>query len=223
MVMINFETVTLKDAEQAIRCYNEGFYAKAGLKNIAVDKRARDTFADGLGSTLERLTSQLRFIGKDYGGVAGFPSAISLAPAIGRDIYAHREAYQNAVAGAAPLRDAVPSRETLGVLYAPFVKELHGKRNWLTWATKFWHFLNVEAFPMEDSTVDKFFKLHNQTVSLDKYENLLQRYRSFADSHRDWLPNLRRIDGGQSWSDVKLWDKVCYGIADMNKANAEEH
>jgi hypothetical protein len=103
------------------------------------------------------------------------------------------------------------------VLYTPFVKELHGKRNWLTWASKFWHFLNVETFPMEDSTVDTFFKLQTQTVSLDKYENLLRRYRSFADAHRGWLPRLREIDGGQAWSDIKLWDKVCYGIAEANK------
>jgi hypothetical protein len=70
---------------------------------------------------------------------------------------------------------------------------------------------------MEDSTVDTFFKLQTQTVSLDKYENLLRRYRSFAYAHRGWLPRLREIDGGQAWSDIKLWDKVCYGIAEANK------
>lgn len=215
--MINFENVTLQDAAEAVRRYNNGYYAKAGLKNIDVDRRASEVFKQGLGTTIERITSQLRFVGKDYGGVAGFQAALALAPGIARDIYAQREEYARIVCAALPLMNELPSDTSLELLYAPFVKEIHGKRNWLTWATKFWHFLSVEVFPMEDSTVDKFFKLQNQAVSLAKYRALLHRYREFAESHSDWLPDLRVTDGGHAWSDLKLWDKVCYGIAEMNK------
>lgn len=215
--MLSYENVTQSDAERAVRLYNEGFYAKGGAKNVEVDRRARQIFADGLGATVERITTQLRFVGKNYGGVAGFPAALTLAPSIAKDIHAGRAGYLESITTLRPLRDEVASRPTLDFLYTPFVKELHGKRNWLTWATKFWHFLNVDAFPMADSTVDRFFHLHNQSVSLDKYEKLLSRYRSFIGEREDWLPPLRAADGGLAWSDVKLWDKVCYGVADINR------
>ena len=217
MDLINFENVTVEDAEQAVRIYNAGTYAKAGVKNTNVDTRARELFADGLGVTVERVILQLTYIGREYGGVAGFPAALILAPAIGRDIFADRVEYEAAICRAQPLRDALPTRDALELGFHPFVKELHGKKHWMTWATKFWHFLNVETFLMEDSTVDKFFKLQNKAVSLDKYEQLLELHTGFTAKHEAWLPRLKAVDAGLAWSDIKLWDKVCYGMDAINK------
>jgi hypothetical protein len=218
MDLIDYTNATLRDAEDAVRRYNAGHYAKAGLPNIALDELAQGLFANGLGTTLERLTNQVTFIGKEYGGVAAFPVALTLAPAMARDVFATRSSYDLTVCGVPPLRQAPASRATLQVLYAPFVRELHGKKNWLTWASKFWHFLNADAFPIEDSTVDKFFRLYNLSVSLDKYEQLLKQHAHFSVAHEEWLPRLRAVDGGHAWNDVKLWDKAFYGIAEINRA-----
>jgi hypothetical protein len=86
-----------------------------------------------------------------------------------------------------------------------------GKKNWQVWGTKFWHFLNPDAFPIEDSRVDKFFVLTDLN-SVDKYLKFLNRFREFALSHQEWLAQLRQVDGGLAWCDNKLWDKMCYGL-----------
>jgi hypothetical protein len=64
--------------------YNEGLYGC--LKNPEVDQQARDMFADGFGSTSAEILRQVEFIGRNYGGAAGFKAAYSLAPDITRDI-----------------------------------------------------------------------------------------------------------------------------------------
>ena len=94
------------------------------------------------------------------------------------------------------------------------MKPLHGKSKWQTWAAKFWHFLNPDAFPVEDSRVDKFFGLV-QTNSSQKYVTLLGRFREFDLAHQSWLPQLRKVDSGHAWCDNKLWDKVCYGVVEV--------
>jgi hypothetical protein len=68
--------------------------------------------------------------------------------------------------------------------------------NWLVWAAKFWHHLNPPAFPIEDSRVDDFFMLNNRSASVDKYLDLLNRFRRFVVLHQDWLQHLRQADGG---------------------------
>ncbi|MGH7616112.1 MAG: hypothetical protein ACREPM_02675 [Gemmatimonadaceae bacterium] len=109
------------------------------------------------------------------------------------------------------------SRRTIEELYQPFMKEIHGKKNWLTWATKFWHFLNPSAFPIQDSRVDSFFSL-SAPDPVTKYERLVSELEAFNDQHAQWLPRLRSIDAGHAWNDVKLWDKVFYAIGERNDA-----
>jgi len=206
-----YRTITLQIAETAVKAYNGGTYGC--LKNPDLDQQARDMFADGLGSSSGKIGRQVEFIGRDYGGAAGFKAAYSLVPDITRDIIANREQYEEAAIAALPILSQVPSRDTIEILYRPFVKTLHGKSNWQVWATKFWHFLNPDAFPIEDSRVDKFFVL-SDVNSVDKYLKFLNRFREFSLSHQEWLPQLRQVDGGLAWCDNKLWDKMCYGLAE---------
>jgi hypothetical protein len=206
-----YRTVTLQIAQSAIKAYNIGSYGC--LKNPDLDQQALDMFSDGLGSSSGKIGRQVEFIGRDYGGAAGFKAAYALVPDITRDIVANREHYEQAAASALPLPTQLPSRDAIEILYRPFVKPLHGKSNWQVWATKFWHFLNPEAFPIEDSRVDKFFVL-SDVNSVDKYLKFLKRFREFSLSHQEWLPQLRQVDGGLAWCDNKLWDKMCYGLGE---------
>ena len=136
-------------------------------------------FADGLGLTSEKIERQVTFIGDDYGGVAGRPAAINLARDIARDIFERREEYEKAATRAPSILTGIPDRNAIEVLYRPFVKPLIDKNkretsNWLVWAAKFWHHLNSDAFPIEESRVDAFFKL-NDYASVDKYMKLLNK------------------------------------------------
>lgn len=213
-----YRTITLEVAGRAITAYNNGTYGS--LKNPDLDRQARDMFADGLGSTSRVILGQVEFIGKKsgYGGVAGRPSAIKLAPATDHDVFENRTEYEQAANSASPILTQISSLDTIKLLYRPFVKPLvdrnnHVSSNWLVWATKFWHFLNPDAFPVEDSLVNKFFGLTDPN-SADKYLKFLNRFREFALSHQEWLPHLRQVDGGLAWCDNKLWDKMCYGLGE---------
>jgi hypothetical protein len=206
-----WKTITLENAKSAIKLYNDGTYGC--LKNPDLDQQALGMFADGLGSTAGKILRQVEFIGREYGGVAGFPSAIKLAESIASDIFKNREEYEKAAYAALPILSEVPSRNTIEILYGPFIKALQGKKNWQVWGSKFWHFLNPNAFPIEDSRVDKFFVLTDLN-SVDKYLKFLNRFREFALSHQGWLPELRQVDGGLAWCDNKLWDKMCYGLGE---------
>jgi hypothetical protein len=211
----NCRSITRSLAAEAIQAYNTDCYYSAN-KGLDLDRRAQQLFTNGLARTPEAILEQVHFIGKDYGGVAGFKVALSLAPLIASDIYNIRDRYSNLVQSAFPLRQVPSSIKIIAELYAPFVKPLHRKSKWQTWAAKFWHFLNPDAFPIEDSRVDKFFCI-DQTNSPEKYVMLLDRFREFDLAHQSWLPHLRQVDAGQAWCDNKLWDKVCYGVVEIAK------
>jgi hypothetical protein len=217
-------TVTLDRACRAVEVYNQGLDGHGVVKDD-LDIRARKMFANGLGSSTGRIEEQLRFIGADYGGVAGFPSAIVLAPNIANDIFENREEFERAAIAALPILSRVADRGTIELLFRPFVKPLHGKSNWKVWAAKFWHHLNACAFPIRDSRVDTFFILPSSNP-IDEYLELLKRFRAFVVSHQEWLQQLRQADGGVDGevdgvpvcSDNKLWDKMCYGLVDLDNA-----
>jgi len=208
----SWKTITLETAKRAVKAYNDGKYGC--LKNPDLDQQALDMFADGLGIAGGKVLRQVEFIGRNYGGVAGYPSAIKLSEDIANDILKNRETFEQAAYSAPSLLVEAPCMSTIEILYRPFVKPLDGKSNWQVWATKFWHFLNPNAFPIEDSRVDRFF-LFNQPNSVEKYLRLSSKFREFALSHDEWLPQLREVDGGYAWCDNKLWDKMCYGLVDL--------
>ncbi|MFY9907906.1 MAG: hypothetical protein WBD45_10930 [Terriglobales bacterium] len=222
------QTVTLDRACRAVEVYNhglDGVVVKADL-----DIRAHKMFAGSLGSTRDEIEQQLRFIGSDYGGVAGRPAALKLAPNIAHDIYQNREEYERIASSALPILSEVADRNAIEVLYRPFVQPLVDKNgretsNWKVWAAKFWHHLNPHAFPIRDSRVDRIFILPSSNA-IDEYLELLNRFRAFVVSHQEWLPRLRQTDGGVDGevdglpmcSDNKLWDKMCYGLVDLDEA-----
>jgi hypothetical protein len=224
MSKTTYRTITLDRAKLAVKVYNEGMYGC--VKNPDLDQRARVMFAVGLGKTLSEIELQVYFIGKDYGGVAGRPAALAFAPDVARDIAANREQFEQAVCSAQPILIQVPRRSAVAILYAPFVKPLVDRnrvtRNWQVWGTKFWFWLNQRAFPMEDSRVNEFFLITDEN-SVDKYLKFAERFRDFVVRHQDWVPELRKVDDGsdsQPCSDNKLWDKMCYGLADLEKQSA---
>jgi hypothetical protein len=208
----DYLTITLDRAMQAVQAYNSGVYH--GRKNIEIDRQAREKFDGGLSCSLEGIREQVRFIGVDYGGTAGFPAARVLVPEIASDIYEVRDQYSELARNAPPLLETVSSVEVIKKLYSPFVKLIHGRQNWQVWAAKFWHFLKPDAFPVEDSRVDKFFHMHSRPNSPEKYVAVMQRVREFILSDQAWLPQLRAIDAGRARSDIKLWDKVFYGVGE---------
>ena len=211
---VNYNTITLEVAKRAVEAYNGGSYT-GGIKNLDLDRQGLHLFRSGLGLSFEDIHKQVRFIGVDYGGAAGFRSAWSLAPAIARDIHSVRDRYSQLVQEAPALSGGPSPIELISELYRPFVKPLHGNSNWQVWAVKFWHFLNSDAFLIEDSRVDKFFVLARPN-SPEKYVSLLHRFRDFTREHQSWLSVLRRTDGGNAWCDNKLWDKVCYGVYEIH-------
>jgi hypothetical protein len=215
-----YRNITLERAKLAVKVYNEGMYGC--VKNPDLDERARVMFEDGLGRADADIERQVRFIGEDYGGAAGFKAAYSLTPLIARDIATNRAQYEQAVISAQPILMQVPRRASVNILYAPFVKPLHNKSNWQVWFSKFCFWLNQRAFPMEDSRVNDFFLLTDLN-SVDKYLKFADRFRDFALRHEEWVPELRKVDDGsdsQPCSDNKLWDKMCYGLADLGKYSA---
>ena len=223
-----YQTVTLDRAVRAVKVYNEGL--DGCVENPNLDKQAHEMFADDLGLTISKVEEQVTFIGDNYGGVAGRPAAIKLAPAIARDIFVKREEYAGAANAASSVMAQVAPPNTIEILYRPFIRTLVDKnkretKNWLVWGTKFWHHLNPPAFPIEDGRVDDFFILRTYDGPIDRYTKLLNRFRTFAQSHQEWLPHLRQADGGVDGevdgkpvcSDNKLWDKMCYGLGDLDR------
>lgn len=230
MAKTTYQTVTRDRACRAVKVYNEGLDGR-GVRNADLDIRAHKIFANGLGRTVKEIEEQVRFIGnrKEYGGVAGRPVAIRLAPTIAQRIFEIREEYERVAGSALAIRSQVADRSTIEFLFPPFVKSLEDKNNtsnWLVWAVKFWHHLNKDAFPIESSEVDRFFRLSDYNSPVDRYMKLLERFRDFVLSHQDWLSHLRQADGGVDGvadgkpvcSDNKLWDKMCMGLVVLDKA-----
>lgn len=216
--IITYKTATLEDIERGITIYNRGLYGC--IKNPDLDDRARRLFAEGLGVTREKILEQVEFIGRNYGGVAGHPAALKLAPAIVEEIFQNRTEYVQAANSAPDILIQIPDRTLVEILYHPFVKPLEHKnhvwKNWLVWGAKFWHHLNPPAFPVEDGRVDDFFILHD-FPSVDKYMKLLKMFRDFVLAHQSWLPRMREVDAGADevpCADNKLWDKAFYGLGE---------
>ena len=84
-----------------------------------------------------------------------------------------------------------------------------------TWASKFWHFLNPEAFAIADRRVVTFFGLGGHPNSPDKYVSLLGLFRDFAAENRTWVKPLCVADENHAWCENKLWDKVFFGVVDI--------
>ena len=166
-MLITWKTITLETAKSAIKAYNDGKYR--GESNPEVDRRARQTFEQGLGSSYEEILRQVDFIGKDYGGVAGQPGAITLARSVADDIYRNRSEYEKAATEARPISQQIVSRNTVDILYSPFIKPYGRSEKWQVWGSKFWHFLNPNAFPIADSRVNKFLGLYSWTNSVQMY------------------------------------------------------
>jgi len=208
---VRAKIITLETAVEAIHTYNRGEYR--GRPNIELDRSATDMFREGLGRTLERIRDQVGFIGRDYGGFAGFPAASSLAPTIAEAIFACRDDYASAAAMARPLHEELPPADTVETLCKPFIQPFKRKRNWLVWGPKFWHFLRSDVFPIEDSRVDAFFHLNWRPDPVIRYLEMVRCFRTFALANEAWLPRLREADG-ELTCDIKLWDKVFYSLGD---------
>ena len=210
----NHNTITLPEAIAAISSYNSGVYK--GRRNVDIDNEARQLFLDGLGKTPSQIKDQVRFIGQDYGGTGFTLAGQQLPDRIAQEIYSARDEYAARTSSASPLVGCVPDQELVRFLYHPFeqvFKSPKGKRtfnNWLTWGTKFWHFLNPETFPMRDSRAKRFFSVTDRSNPIQTYCEYLEIFRASMISHQGWFPRLRQVDDGQAWNDVKLWDKVAY-------------
>jgi hypothetical protein len=191
---VTYQTAALADAERGIRIYNHGLYGY--VKNPDLDERARQMFSGGLGSTSQDILRQVEFIGKDYGGAAGFKAAYSLAPEITQDIFENRAIFVQTIQSAKPILLEIPSRESIKILYAPFTKHIHGKSNWLVWANKFWHHLKPDTFPIEDRFVDAFFKI-NDSPSVEKYMKFLEKFRGFVLMRREFGRRSQTATGGR--------------------------
>jgi hypothetical protein len=214
-----YRTLTLDRALVAINVYNKGLYGE--MPNPDLDERARVMFGGGLGATTDKILEQVNFAGRNYGGVAGYKAAYVLAPDIARDIAANRTQYDQAVREAKPILIQIPTLATLDTLYGPFVQPFQGKSNWHVWFTKFCFWLNQCAFPVEDRYVNNFFGIVENNSS-GKYQRFAEKFRTFTLAKQSWLPAMRKVDDGSDsrpCSDNKLWDKVFYGLGEMENPN----
>jgi hypothetical protein len=216
--------LTKEQALAAIKAYNKGLDRKR-RRNIDVDSEARRTFGSGLGTSLLEIETQVRFIGDDYGGVAGIRKALELSGRIAQAIFSNREKFLAAAQNNTPLKDKIPNRNSFEILFAPFQQELKLKdrlyKNWLVWATKFGHFLNANTFPIMDRFVADFTGLRSQANSVEKYMELMRRLQVYIVARDSWLPAMRIADNGYAWSDLKLWDKVIYQIGYEKRGNCK--
>ena len=206
------DTLTLQEAVNAVEKYNRGYYGRK--LNICLDNEGYQLFNNSLGRDLDTIEKQVHFIGKDYGGVAGFKSAINLYRTIARQIFNDRDYFIKNAGKAAQLKETPVKIEVLKRLYKPFIQPFKDRKNWHVWATKFLHFTNPNAFPIQDSRVNTCFKLSSQAISPEKYNELIVEVRQFLHQHQSWLPVLREADKDYSWSDLKLLDKVFYSIGE---------
>lgn len=204
---VKWNTVTLDQCIEAIRKYNSA----TGKQGIQLDVKARELFRNGLGQTVEVIQKQVRFIGYDYGGAAGFRLAVTeLPPKIANYIFSVRDEYVKAATKTQPLVKEIPDRNCIKFLYKAFQFPVNNKNNWLVWGTKFWHFLNLNAFPIDDRRARYFFDIKDNKNRIDEYCDFITRFREFLIAHQGWEPKLWEVDGRLAWSNIKLWDKVAY-------------
>lgn len=209
------EDLTLKRAVEAIRRYNRDLYKKAGKPNADVDQSALTMFKGGLAKTVEGIEAQIRFVGVDYGGSAVSLSHSQLPPLAAHNIFEVMDRYASTIAAVAPiLEGGRATYEQIEFLYGPFSQTVKGPirewKNWIVWASKFWHFLNPSSFPIMDRLACKFFDVPEQDRKVDEYMEYAKRFQAYVLNRNGWLPELRAEDGGLARSDVKLWDKVIY-------------
>jgi len=210
---LTYENIRLGEAKKAIRAYNGSLYR--GICSTDVDRQAAELFAHGLAVNREGIAEQVRFIGKEYGGVAGFPAALRLVDSIADHIHRERAMFHAAASSAQSAHPQPVDCRTLEVLYAPFRQRYHGKNNWLVWASKFWHFIGYDAFPIIDTRVDRFFRLSWRRDPIDRYKRLLRRFHCFVNSRESWLESLIQSDRQRACCATKLWDKVFYGVREL--------
>ena len=77
-------------------------------------------------------------------------------------------------------------------------------------------FSKPKSFSCRGQFVNEFFQI-NEGNPVTRYLTFSDKFRAFAQSRVSWLPDLRAVDGGLSWCDNKLWDKMCYGLGTLGK------
>ncbi len=209
-----YKTITLQQAIDAVIAYNKGIYRKSGRKNVEIDAEGMSKFRGGLARKLDGLTAQVAWVGRDYGGTAHILASIQLPARIAEAIYNKLDDYEERIRGQEPLIKNPLSESEILFFYQPFQQILttpkRTLRNWMVWATKFWHFLNPDAFQIMDSHAKRFYQVSAGHNIVSTYAILQSRAREILQSHEDWIPQLQKVDGGLAWSDLKLWDKVAY-------------
>ena len=211
-----YKTLSLQQALSAIRSYNKGTYGRSDRLNIDIDNEGKVLFKSGLSSNRERLTQQIAWVGKDYGGSAHTIARSVLPSKIADTILENFTSYTSLINKQQPLHVAIPSTTDIQVLYHPFKQRVQTKKrtleNWMVWATKVWHFINPEAFQIMDSRAKKFYQINTSSDIVAQYLQLQVNARSLILKNQGWLQQMKSVDEGLSWSDLKLWDKVAYEI-----------
>lgn len=213
---VTYRTLTLSQAVAAIKSYNTGIYGRSGRLNTDIDHEGLILFKVGLSQNREGLTSQIAWVGKDYGGSAHTIAQGELPSKIADAILQNFSAYVELVNRQKPLNQCIPSIIDIQTLYKPFQQTVQTPnrtlKNWLVWATKVWHFLNPDAFQIMDSRTKKFYQVSASADVVSQYMQLQTNAQTLHIKNQAWLQQMRLVDGGLAWSDLKLWDKVAYEI-----------
>jgi len=218
----SYMSVTLTQAVAAIRTYNSGIYGRNKRLNIELDAEGYSIFEGGLGSTVETITEQVRWIGQDYGGTGNVLAGRKLPELIAESIFSCRDEYIELLSSIPSLVEDFHFSMQTNRLYPPFQRKFispnSGKvsKNWMTWATKFWHFLKPHSFPIMDSRSKRFFEISSNKLPCDQYTMLLEQVHKILFLKEGWLPKLRESDSGYAPSDIKLWDKIAYELGAKN-------
>ncbi|MEW6185162.1 MAG: hypothetical protein AB1585_05410 [Thermodesulfobacteriota bacterium] len=216
---LTHKTITLQQAICAVRSYNQGIYGKSGRKNLDIDNEGISIFEQGLSKDDDKLTMQIGWVGRDYGGTAHSIASKQLPPRIAKAILNEFEEYHKRIIQRLPLTQLGMPDSEISYFYKPFQQTLTTEKrtfkNWIVWGTKVWHFLNPKAFQIMDSRAKRFYQVSASSDPVSMYADLQRKTRDLLLSHEDWLPELRAADNGNAWSDLKLWDKVAYEVGNL--------
>jgi len=174
-----------------------------------LDREGYTLFGDGLLRDAGRLTDQIAFVGEKYGGAQErFGGIRNEAALIVRNLLPMLEKWLRVATEAAPLIQAVPDRETLALLFSPFV----GTKQWPVWASKTLHFVRPDAFPILDSNAKKPLGRTNLANSSHSYCQFCSVFRDVLLTNGEALASARAADNGESPTDLKLLDKILFQL-----------
>lgn len=205
--------LSLDESISLIRQYNSSKYKPTNELNTSIDNRVLTIFKGGL--DIDNLQCQIDCIVRDYAGVHRPVRNVFMQkayPIISERIKRQIQEVNEKISCANPIDKGGPSEDVTRFLFGIFIVPImNGSReicNHMTLASKFWHFVCPNVFPIKDRYSSLFLK--SSGSSTEDYLLFVRRFCRYFNDMKPHMETLRGADSGNSWSDVKLLDKIAY-------------